>query len=78
MSGSERFVPDVLALEENEAVRRLRAAGFAEVRVGVTRPPWPGEGKGQRRVLRQREMQDGSVALIVASTGHEGKPRRAR
>jgi hypothetical protein len=59
-------VPDVLALEVEEARSRLKAAGFEEVRVEVTGPPWPGEARGEKRVLRQKVAEDGVVELVVA------------
>ena len=72
--------PDVLALEEGEARARLKAAGFGagfgEVRVEVTGPPWPGEGRGDRRVLRQQMAEDGAVELVVAHVGYEGTRER--
>ena len=70
--------PDVLALEEGEARARLAEAGFGEVRVEVTGPPWPGEGKGVRRVLRQSVADDGAVELVVAHVGYEGTRERRK
>jgi len=59
-------MPAVLALTEAEALAALEKAGH-QVRVLVTRPPWPGQAEGQRRVVRQRLLAPGLVELTVAS-----------
>ena len=78
MADRECTQPDVMALEETAAREALRHAGITRVRTALTSPPWPGEGVGPRRVVRQTTAPDGTVDLVVAHVRHLGRKRDAR
>ncbi len=62
---------DVLALPLEEARRLLEAAGM-RVQVSETRPPRGGEGRGEMRVIQQR--QDGETAILTVTRERYERP----
>jgi len=60
---------DLVGLASAAAEARAQAAGWAVVAVW-TRPPWPGEGFGQTRVVRLRAGGPGCLELTLAREGY--------
>jgi hypothetical protein len=60
---------DLVGLALAAAKARAQAAGWAVIAVW-TRPPWPGEGFGQTRVVRLRADGPGRLELTLAREGY--------
>jgi len=60
---------DLVGLASAAAEARVQAAGWAVIAVW-TRPPWPGEGFGQTRVVRLRAGGPGRLELTLAREGY--------
>jgi len=60
---------DLVGLASAVAEAQAQAAGWAVIAVW-TRPPWPGEGFGQTRVVRLRAGGPGCLELTLAREGY--------
>jgi hypothetical protein len=60
---------DLVGLASAAAEARAQAAGWAVIAVW-TRPPWPGDGFGQTRVVRLRAGGPGRLELTLAREGY--------
>lgn len=58
-------IPDVIGQEIEQAQALLTKGSFL-VEVVCTNPPWMGEGKGKRRVVRQQYLGEQKIELVVA------------
>jgi|GEM_PF-6677248 len=63
--------PDVIAWEVEAGKACLRAAGIEEIKVLETKPPRAKISIGASRIIRQRELPDNGVELVIARESYE-------
>jgi hypothetical protein len=73
---TERSLADLVGMPLPAAVRRVEEARLSS-RVVWTRPPWPGQGRGEGRVVRLREPEPGVVELTCAREVYERSAGKA-